>query len=244
MTVVFLFSCAEDDSLACDGIVQLSTENATVTDSNTAILSGSFEYPECLSGAISKGFVYAKNEAPSTVDATIDVKDGENTVILTELELSTQYYCRAYIKTSDKTYYGNQISFVTDKLPAYNIGQVEVNIAFNPDLNIVGGFAIVSGGLRGILVVCVNPAKNEYLAFDLATPHLSLEECAAAMRYDVSTSFNCISRCDSNAISYNIFDPETEVDGLIFRMRQYEAIGDGQRIVITNKHYKVTKNNN
>ena len=123
-----------------------------------------------------------------------------------------------------------------DKLPDFNIGQIEVNKNTFPgtELNIPGGFAIVSGGLRGVLVVCINPGTNEYLAFDLATPHLSLEQCAAAMRYDVSTNLNCISQCDGKEIEYNIYDPRTEVDGLIYTMRQYLAIGDGQRVVITN----------
>ena len=126
-----------------------------------------------------------------------------------------------------------------DKLPDFNIGQIEVNKNMPQwiDLNNINGFVIVPDvgvGSRGILVVCINPGRNEYLAFDLATPHLTLKECAAAMRYDVSTNFNCISQCDGKEIEYNIYDPRTEVDGLIYTMRQYVAIGDGQRVVITN----------
>lgn len=132
--------------------------------------------------------------------------------------------------------YNDTITY-NDKLPIGNIRNINISLSFYPSLLVPTGFAIVDGGVRGldgkVLVVCIDPNRGDYLAFDLAAPHLTLDECATPMSYDDSTNFYCISLCDSEEVKYHINSPSTEVDGVFYTMREYVAISDGNTIIIT-----------
>ena len=128
--------------------------------------------------------------------------------------------------------YNDTITY-NDKLPIGNIRNINISLSYYPSLLVPTGFAIVDGGLGKVLVVCVDPNRGDYLAFDLAAPHLTLDECATPMSYDDSTNFYCISQCDAEEVKYNIYDPNTEVDGVVYTMRQYNAISDSETIIIT-----------
>ncbi|PHS62556.1 MAG: hypothetical protein COB12_10535 [Flavobacterium sp.] len=64
---------------------------------------------------VSKGVVWSTNENPTLNDNSIEdtANNSSFTITITGLELLTTYYLRAYIKTTNETIYGNEISFST-----------------------------------------------------------------------------------------------------------------------------------
>lgn len=125
-----------------------------------------------------------------------------------------------------------------DKLPVRNITRIEESLSFHPNLQFDGGYDVFYGdnyGLLGaVLVVRVN--QNNFLAYDLAAPHHTLEECSRPMKIDAETFPNVVSQCpqDGQDIVYNIYNPHLEVGGVTYSLRQYNAISDGKTVVITN----------
>jgi hypothetical protein len=127
--------------------------------------------------------------------------------------------------------YDDEIKY-NDRLPNGNIPVVEVNLRLNSGLNQPLGYKIIDGGLKGILVFAVNPNDNYYLAYELASPHLTLDACSEPMVFDPN-DWHCVSQCGDDEVKYNIHSPTTEVDGITYAMRQYIAVSDGSKIVIT-----------
>lgn len=120
-----------------------------------------------------------------------------------------------------------------NKLP-YIFVQFDINLSlYNAELGFPGGFVVFENyGHGGVLVY--NLDGTNYLAYDLACPHLNLEECGVPMRADASTLPSVICDCDEGDVVYNVLNPTAEVNGIVYNMQQYFAVVGGGRVRITN----------
>jgi hypothetical protein len=102
--------------------------------------------------------------------------------------------------------------------------------AYQGELGFPTGFKVFPGGHRGILVVNID--GENFRAFDLATPHMYLSECANPM--DISQLPFVISTCGGREVKYNVYNPNAFVDGENFSLKEYFVFSDGANLRITN----------
>lgn len=102
--------------------------------------------------------------------------------------------------------------------------------AYQGELGFIGGSKVFPGGHRGILVFNID--GDNFRAFDLATPHMYLSECANAM--DISQLPFVISTCGGREVKYNVYNPIANVDGAIFGLKEYFVFSNGVELRITN----------
>jgi len=93
------------------------------------------------------------------------------------------------------------------------------------NLQVVGGSAVISGGISGIIVYRFS--TDQFLAWDRACPHLQPNECAG-MNLD---GFFMVCSCDDS--KFSILDGSPQ-NGTPFAARQYRVIKNGETLIITN----------
>lgn len=93
--------------------------NLVISNSSNSALVGGVVTNDGITNIIERGVYYGKLQNPETNGAKFQIGSGtgsfSNTV--TGLEANTTYYVKAYAKSSQKTEYGNQVSFKTQTAP-------------------------------------------------------------------------------------------------------------------------------
>jgi nitrite reductase/ring-hydroxylating ferredoxin subunit len=92
-------------------------------------------------------------------------------------------------------------------------------------LQAVGGSAIISGGISGIIIYRFS--TDQFLAWDRACPHLPPNQCAA-MTFD---GLLMLCSCDNSRFSILDGSPQNDTP---FAARQYRVIKNGETLIITN----------
>ena len=105
--------------------------------------------------------------------------------------------------------------------------QINVNSQLYPELRQDGGYAYISGGYKGILVVRQN--AGQYYAFERACPYDPTSACAK-VEVDASRLFIVDNCCGSQ------FNLQGNVTGgpAIYSLRQYQTSLSGSVLYITN----------
>jgi len=97
------------------------------------------------------------------------------------------------------------------------------------DLQLIGGWVYIEGGVRGILVY--RSDFNEFIAYERACPSVPLEDCS---RIEVqSDNFTAICPCDST--TYQIIDGlQISGPGGGLPLKRYQTSFDGNTLYIFN----------
>jgi len=106
---------------------------------------------------------------------------------------------------------------------------VEVNLS-NPSNNAllaVGGWVEISGGIKGIVVY--HASIDNYLAYDLACPHLSPSECSKMIIQD---GLNMLCTCDETKFALALGGAPQS--GTQYPAKQYRVTINGNSLIITN----------
>jgi nitrite reductase/ring-hydroxylating ferredoxin subunit len=85
------------------------------------------------------------------------------------------------------------------------------------NLQVVGGWAVAPGGIKGILIY--HSGINNYVAFERACPHLAPQNCS---QMHVESSIKMVCPCDDSEFSILNGSPLTE--GVKFPARQYRVV--------------------
>lgn len=93
------------------------------------------------------------------------------------------------------------------------------------DLQVIGGSAIISGGIAGIIVYRLS--SDQFLAWDRACPHISPKQCSAM----TLNGLLMVCPCDNSEFSILDGSPQS---GTSFSARQYRVIKNGETLIITN----------
>lgn len=113
-------------------------------------------------------------------------------------------------------------------LPNFPVSE-EVNLS-NPSNNAllaVGGWVEISGGIKGIVVY--HASIDNYLAYDLACPHLQPSECTKMIIEDGLTM-----KCTCDDTKFALALGGAPQSGTQFPAREYRVIKDGNTLFITN----------
>lgn len=114
-------------------------------------------------------------------------------------------------------------------LPNFNFSyEINLNLSEGLELITVGGYKAYYGsnvGLKGIVVHHVT--QDNFIAFELACPHLALQDCSTMT---VSYPF-LICPCDDE--KFSIIDGGS-ISGLNYAARQYTVTKSGDVLIITN----------
>ncbi len=102
-----------------------------------------------------------------------------------------------------------------------------LNNPSNNNLLSVGGWVLISGGIKGIVVY--HASIDNYLAYDLACPHLSPSECSAMI---VEDGLNMECTCDESKFALDLGGAPQ--NGTPFAAKQYRVIINGNTLIITN----------
>jgi len=102
-----------------------------------------------------------------------------------------------------------------------------LNNPSNNNLLSVGGWVETSGGIKGIVVY--HASFDNYLAYDLACPHLQPSECAKMIIEDGLTI-----KCTCDDTKFALALGGAPQSGTQFPARQYRVIKDGNTLIITN----------
>ncbi len=102
-----------------------------------------------------------------------------------------------------------------------------LNNPSNNNLLSVGGWVLISGGIKGIVVY--HASIDNYLAYDLACPHLSPSECSAMI---VEDGLNMECTCDESKFALALGGAPQ--NGTPFAAKQYRVIINGNTLIITN----------
>lgn len=105
----------------------------------------------------------------------------------------------------------------------------EVNLS-NPSNNAllaVGGWVEVSGGIKGIVVY--HASIDNYLAYDLACPHLLPSACTKMI---VQDGLNMECTCDNTKFALALGGAPQS--GTQYPAKQYRVIKEGNILIITN----------
>ncbi|MFC2109366.1 hypothetical protein ACFLRU_04145 [Bacteroidota bacterium] len=123
-----------------------------------------------------------------------------------------------------------QNNFVPD---VYFSTNKSFNLPEASGLWIVGGYAVFPDlGYRGVLVYRIS--DNNFLAYDLAAPHLPPTQCSVPMDYETDWP-NITSYCGEEDVSYSVTRPYANYQGETYEMQEYSAVQlDGQTIQIRN----------
>ncbi len=89
-------------------------------------------------------------------------------------------------------------------------------------LRSVGGMAVFQDlGYRGVLVY--NSNGTNFLAFDLAAPHLPSSLCGDPMDFETDWP-SIISYCGEEDVRYSVFAPYANYQGETYEMQEYSAV--------------------
>jgi len=102
-----------------------------------------------------------------------------------------------------------------------------LNNPSNNNLLSVGGWVLISGGIKGIVVY--HASIDNYLAYDLACPHLNPSECSAMI---VEDGLNMECTCDESKFALALGGAPQ--NGTPFAAKQYRVIINGNTLIITN----------
>jgi len=101
----------------------------------------------------------------------------------------------------------------------------------NPEfinLQVVGGWAYASGGIKGIIIYHIG--INNYIAWERSAPHLTPKTCSKMI---VKNSIIMFCSCDNS--EFNILNGAPLTDGVNFPARQYRVVLIGNNTLqITN----------
>ena len=100
----------------------LSTSTITQITGTTAVAGGNVT-SDGNASVIERGVVYSTNQNPTTADTKVTSGSGvgEFTCDLTNLQLNTTYYVRAYAVNSMGTAYGEEVSFTTNSAMPFSV---------------------------------------------------------------------------------------------------------------------------
>ncbi len=104
---------------------------------------------------------------------------------------------------------------------------VFLNLPSNIDLLAIGGWVIIPGGIKGIVVY--HASIDNYLAYDLACPHMSPSDCSAMI---VEDGLNMECTCDNSKFALALGGAPQS--GTPFAAKQYRVVIDGNTLFITN----------
>ena len=104
---------------------------------------------------------------------------------------------------------------------------VYLNNPSNNNLLSVGGWVEISGGIKGIVVY--HAGIENYLAYDLACPHLSPSVCSKMI---VEDGLNMECTCDNTKFALALGGAPQS--GTQYPARQYRVIKNGNTLIITN----------
>ena len=102
-----------------------------------------------------------------------------------------------------------------------------LNNPSNNNLKAVGGMVEVSGGIKGIVVY--RASIDNYLAYDLACPHLSPSACTKMI---VEDGLNMECTCDNTKFALALGGAPQS--GTQYPAKQYRVIKEGETLIITN----------
>tara|TARA_R110002073_G_scaffold40547_5_gene115335 strand:+ start:491414 stop:491833 length:420 start_codon:yes stop_codon:yes gene_type:complete len=102
-----------------------------------------------------------------------------------------------------------------------------LNNPSNNNLLLVGGWVEINGGIKGIVVY--HSSQNNYLAYDLACPHLTPSACTKMVIEDGLT-MECT--CDNTKFALALGGAPQS--GTQYAARQYRATRNGDTLIITN----------
>ncbi len=106
-------------------------------------------------------------------------------------------------------------------------GPVNLSNPSNNALLAVGGWVEVSGGIKGIVVY--HASIDNYLAYDLACPHLSPSACTKMI---VQDGLNMECTCDNTKFALALGGAPQS--GTQYPAKQYRVIKEGKILIITN----------
>jgi len=102
-----------------------------------------------------------------------------------------------------------------------------LNNPSNNNLLSVGGWVEKTGGIKGIVVY--HASIDNYLAYDLACPHLPPSACTKMIIEDGLTM-----KCTCDETKFALALGGAPQSGTHFPARQYRVIKDGNSLIITN----------
>ena len=117
-----------------------------------------------------------------------------------------------------------------DLLPYVAVNEnVNLDLPQFVNLQVPGGWAYVSGGLKGIIVYNIN--GTQFKAFERAAPHLPLSKTCSRM--DVVNGFKMVCPCDDS--EFNILNGAPLTSGINYFARDYLVTNlNGAVLRITN----------
>lgn len=152
---------------ALDGIPNLTTDSIRNITATSATFYGNIVENDGLE-ILEKGFCWSTTANP-TISNNSQIVTGNalgnyNTEI-TGLEINTTYYIKSYLKNSEGTFYGNEISFTTeDGLPTITTTSISNITAISSEsggnISDDGGFAVTDRGV--CWSISTNPTINDY----------------------------------------------------------------------------------
>lgn len=117
--------------------------------------------------------------------------------------------------------------YLTDPMVRLNLN---LNLPeYNP-LRFPGNYIIAPQGIKGIIVYCVS--ESQYLAYDLADPNHVPNECSRMELDGIIASCPCPT--DDNEYNIVNFGRHTTEPDTKYPMQQYNAVRNGNTIVISN----------
>lgn len=102
-----------------------------------------------------------------------------------------------------------------------------LNNPSNNDLLFTGGYVIIGGGIKGIVVY--RGAGEQFFAFDLACPHLSPSECT---KMDIEDGFFMVCTCDDTKFALALGGAPQS--GTKYPAKEYKVSKSGSTLIISN----------
>lgn len=118
LATLFVSSCKEDEVVEMS--VQVTTQGFAQIGQSTAFVSA-YITKGAVSEGMTRGFCWSKQPSPtaedSKVEASGELENNSFMLQLTGLAPSTEYYVKAYVKSGNEIYYGNELKFTTKDIP-------------------------------------------------------------------------------------------------------------------------------
>lgn len=116
-----------------------------------------------------------------------------------------------------------------DILPVVMVSEtVDLNLPEFINLQVPGGFAYMSGGIKGIIIYNVN--GTQFKAFERSCPHLAPASCT---QMTVENGIKMVCSCDNS--EFNILNGAPLTSGIAYFAREYLVTNiNGSVLRITN----------
>jgi len=105
----------KNEEIPCVSIPNLTTSDVQDITENSVVFSGVIEPENCTTKITSQGFVYSENKLPKITDFVVEINGTTISKKITGLKQDQVYYYRTFATNSSGTYYGNEITFKTNK---------------------------------------------------------------------------------------------------------------------------------